>query len=392
MGSNEPPLTRSGKNVSWVRAPPGAFTRWTWFVLPNRVEISISCRFGCQLGERRAAATRCTAGNPRRSRPGSRDPLDDEVLAGLDRRRGRRGRGLRGTERRENENADGQGGADSHDHPPCGTSVPHGLRLRDRSRKVSRPTPAASATAQGSSPRSGKDVGPARSQSSRSPPAWNTPVRYQTTTSDEVVSPFRKPLRCAEQAGPDWPESSISFGVVRQEPDVARRRRSRQADRSPRPGRCGSRAASPSRSPTRSCPDSCGRAWLRSGRRMIRGRGPPRPGGGAPGARALGHDVVARTVDVEVETPVRVVAMGEVRARDRPPPRSRRPARCGRRGRMSTSSCTDTSLPRHFVVRIRWSASFSAATPLKQLGSPDWQTVVTLMLDANRHRRSVGSA
>ena len=49
FGSNCAPPARSGKNVICVRAPPGVWTRWAWFVLPKRVEISISRRVGCQL-------------------------------------------------------------------------------------------------------------------------------------------------------------------------------------------------------------------------------------------------------------------------------------------------------------------------------------------------------
>src|SRR5262245_49408085 len=48
-GSKRMPATRSGKNVICVGAAPGALTRWAWFVLPKRVEISISRRVGCQL-------------------------------------------------------------------------------------------------------------------------------------------------------------------------------------------------------------------------------------------------------------------------------------------------------------------------------------------------------
>ncbi len=42
------PVMRSGKNVSWRRAPPGKRTSWTWLVSAKRVSTRASRRVGCQ--------------------------------------------------------------------------------------------------------------------------------------------------------------------------------------------------------------------------------------------------------------------------------------------------------------------------------------------------------
>ena len=192
-----------------------------------------------------------------------------------------------------------------------------------------------------------------RSQSSRS---FARVVRSRPGTRprrrSRCVSPFRKRRLKCDRAVADVAAVVDLVGLVAQGPDVADREVvGRQRDlvaRDDAVAAVGDRVDDrPASFPAGCCGASPRSAASRSG-----SAGSPRPPPD-PGFGPSVTSVVGRTVDVEVEAPVRVVPVRVVRRTRRRSRRTRRPARCARRGRSATSSCSGTS-------RLRTGSSGSA--------------------------------